>query len=193
MKIFFATSNKAKIEWAQLALKKFGIEVVQLEMELVESRHEDPAEIALEKARQAYTLIKKPLMVEDGGFFIEALNGFPMTHVKFSLKTLGVPGIMKLLKGEKNRKAEWRMTVALVLGGKKHRTFTFVDKGEIAEKVRPVERKCMSDYWRIYIPKMIPNDLTLSEISGEDIKKWDRYYNSHNQYQKMGQWLKKNR
>ncbi|TAK95271.1 non-canonical purine NTP pyrophosphatase [Patescibacteria group bacterium] len=193
MKIFFATSNKAKVEWAQAALKKYGLEVVQLEMELVESRHEDPAEIALEKAQQAYALIKKPLMVEDGGFFIEALNGFPMTHVKFSLKTVGMSGIMKLLKGEKNRKAEWRMTVALVLSNKKHRTFTFVDRGEIAKRVRPVKRKCMSDYWRIYIPKMIPNDLALSEISGEDIRRWDRYYNSHNQYQKMGQWLSKNK
>lgn len=153
--IYFATSNAAKVANAQAALKPFGITVKQADVDLIESRAEDPAEIALEKARQAYKKFKKPILVEDSGFFIEALGGFPMTHIKFSLKTLGIEGILRAMRGTKNRKCEWRMTLAYVYGTGKHKSFTFVEKGVIAEKPRPVKRPMMSDYWRLYVPKMM--------------------------------------
>ena len=97
--IYFATSNTGKVENARRALKNFGFKVQQIKIELAESQAEDPAEIALEKARQAYTKIKKPVIVEDSGFFISALGDFPMTHIKFSLKTLGIKNILAMLKG----------------------------------------------------------------------------------------------
>ncbi|MBI4592540.1 hypothetical protein HY733_03790 [Candidatus Uhrbacteria bacterium] len=78
------------------------------------SRSEDPTDIALEKATQAYKKFRKPLLVEDSGFFIDALGGFPMTHVKFSLKTLGIEGILRAMRGTKNRNCEWHMTLAYV-------------------------------------------------------------------------------
>lgn len=100
------------------------------------------------------------MIVEDSGFFIEALGGFPMTHIKFSLQTIGVKNILKALIGERNRKAYWKMVVAYVSGKNKFKKFTFLEKGELAHELKPIRRIMMSDYWRIYIPKMIKKKST---------------------------------
>lgn len=189
--IFFVTSNVGKVANAQAALKPFGIAVKQLKVDLVESRSEDPDEIALEKAKQAYRKFKKPCMVEDSGFFIEALGGFPMTHIKFSLKTLGINGILAAMRGAKSRRCEWRMTVAYVYGPDKHKSFSFIEKGVIADKPRPVKREMMSDYWRLYVPKMLDqkNTKALSEMTDQQMEEWMNYFSAHNQFLQLGEWL----
>lgn len=186
--IYFATSNEGKVRNAQEALRPFGIRVKQVAVDLVESRSEDPAGIALEKAKQAYRLLKKPVIVEDSGFFIQSLGGFPMTHIKFSLKTLGIKNILKMLKGVTDRRAEWRMTLAYVWGPGKYKTFTFVERGEIARSPRPVKRPMMSDYWRVYVPKMIPNTKALCEMADADLTEWQNYYKKNNQFMMFGRW-----
>jgi XTP/dITP diphosphohydrolase len=192
MDIYFVTTNKGKIANAQMALGSFGITVKQLEMELVESRSEDPKDIALEKARQAFAEAKQPVIVEDSGFFIEALGGFPMTHINFSLKTLGIKNILKMMEGRRNRKAEWRMTLAYVYGREKYETFTFIERGIIAHELRPLKRPMMSDYWRVYIPKMIPsNRLALCEMKDKALEAWQNYYKKNNHFMMFGRWFSK--
>lgn len=192
MTVYFATSNKHKVDFARKAFKPFGFKVEQIQVELAESRSEDPEAIVLEKAEQAFRLLKKPVLVDDGGFFIRALNGFPKTQVKYSLNTLGIVNIMKMLEGVKDRHAEWRMSVAYVYGPDKHKVFTFVEKGRIAEEIRPVKRTCMSDYWRIYVPTMLKgNKKALSEMTDADMEAWTDYFNSHNHWQRLGVWLSK--
>lgn len=189
--IYFATSNEAKVKNAQASLASFGFTVKQIPMELAESRAEDPQDIALEKARQAYTKLKKPVIVEDSGFFIDALGGFPKTHIKFSLSTLGITNILKMLRGVKNRGASWRMSVAYVSGKEKFETFTFVERGEIATRLRKISRETMSDYWRIYIPHHPKgNKKSLSEMSGEEMRKREEVWNKNNQFTMLGKWLK---
>jgi XTP/dITP diphosphohydrolase len=192
MQITFVTSNKSKVERAKGAVKALGITVKQQVMELSESRSEDPAEIALEKAMEAYARLKTPLIVEDSGFFIDGLGGFPMTHIKFSLKTLGIKKIMKMLEGEKNRKAEWRMTVAYVYGPRKFKSFTFIEKGLISEQIRKSKRPMMSDYWQIFIPKINnKNSLTLCELSDREFNEWEKHYDAKNQFKMFGEWFAK--
>lgn len=192
MIVYFATSNKAKVAGANQALAPFGIDVRQINLDLIESRSEDPKDIALEKARQAYKQLKKPVLVEDSGFFIEALGGFPMTHVKFSLKTLGIGNILKMMRGVENRRVEWRMNLAFVSGIDKFKVFTFLEKGELAKTLRPIKREMMSDYWRLYIPKMIANNtLALSEMSDVRMNAWQDYFSKNNHYMLFGRWLKK--
>lgn len=192
MIVYFATSNQGKINNASQALGQFGITVKQIKIDLIEGRSEDPKEIALEKAQQAYKQLKKPVLVEDSGFFIEALGGFPMTHVKFSLKTLGIGNILKMMRGVENRRVEWRMTLAYVAGPKKFKVFTFIERGELAKALRPIKREMMSDYWRLYIPKMLANNsLTLSEMSDIRMKAWLEYFAKNNHYLQLGRWLKK--
>ncbi len=192
MIVYFATSNKAKVASANQALASFGVEVHQISLDLIESRSEDSKDIALEKARQAFKQLKRPVIVEDSGFFIEALGGFPMTHVKFSLKTLGVGNILKMMRGVENRRVEWRMNLAYVSSPRDFKVFTFIEKGELSKTLRPIKREMMSDYWRLYVPKMISsNSLALCEMSDVRMNVWLNYFAKNNHYVKFGRWLKK--
>lgn len=190
MKILFATSNKGKVANAQAAMGKYGIEVEQVPMELAESRSFDPEVIATEKADQAFRILRQPVMVEDSGFFIRGLGNFPMTHIKFSLQTLGIEKILKMLEKEADRHGEWRMTVAYAFGDGEHKMFTFVEPGEIALSPREVKGPIMSDYWKIYIPKIEPsNELALSEMTDEDLARWKEVYAENNQFRMLAEWL----
>ena len=42
--------------------------------------------------------------LQDSGFVIEALNGFPGPYTKYVLSTIGVDGILKLMEGQPNRR-----------------------------------------------------------------------------------------
>jgi XTP/dITP diphosphohydrolase len=187
----FVTTNTEKVAQARQALALYGVSVEQLAIDLVESRAEDPAEIALEKAEQAFLLGHKPVIVEDSGFFIHALGNFPQTHVKFSLKTLGIERILKMLVDEPDRSCSWRRSVAYVGETGLKKVFTLVEPGVLALAPRPVVRPVMSDYWRIYIPKFFPeNEFALSEMPESEYEKLLAYYAEHNHFTQVGEWLK---
>ncbi|MCJ7637835.1 MAG: RdgB/HAM1 family non-canonical purine NTP pyrophosphatase [Nitrososphaeraceae archaeon] len=61
--------------------------------------------IAMEKARSAYNIVKKPIIIEDDGLFINSLNGFPGQYSSYVLKSIGNRGIIRLLKGYRDRSA----------------------------------------------------------------------------------------
>ena len=42
--------------------------------------------------------------MQDSGFVIEALNGFPGPYTKYVLSTIGVDGLLKLMDGQLNRR-----------------------------------------------------------------------------------------
>ena len=63
--------------------------------------------------------------------------------------------------------------------------------GVIAEKPRPIKRTMMSDYWRLYVPKMLDakNKKALSEMTDQQMEEWLNYFSAHNQFLQLGQWL----
>ena len=106
-KVKFATSNPHKVREGNLVGKRFDIEFVQIKHAYPEIRDEDVSKVAEEGARFVFDRIKEPVIVEDTGLFIEALNGFPGSFSAFVFQKIGNDGILKLLKGEENRKAEF--------------------------------------------------------------------------------------
>ncbi len=87
--ICFATSNSEKVQRLNDALERENItdiQIVQREMDLPEPRSEDIQQIAEAKARFAYQQIQRPCVVQDSGFFIYSLNGFPRAFVNFCLR-----------------------------------------------------------------------------------------------------------
>lgn len=78
MKLLFVTSNLHKIESANENLAKYNVEVESVKVEKIqEIQTERIEEISIDKAKKAYSEVKKPLMVSDAGWSIPALNGFP--------------------------------------------------------------------------------------------------------------------
>ena len=131
-KAYFLTSNKHKFEEVKPIFDEYGIELVMLPYEKVEVQG-SLEQVAVVAAAIAYSL-PKPLLVEDAGLFVEALNGFPGPYSSYVYKTIGWKGILKLMEGVKNRRAYFKAVVACFHKG--IRVFEGVVEGEIAEEGR---------------------------------------------------------
>ncbi len=106
-KIKFATSNPHKVREGNLVGGEFGIEFVQVKLGYPEVRDEDVSVVAEEGAWFVFDRVREPVIVEDAGLFIEALKGFPGSFSAFVFHKIGNRGILKLLEGEVNRRAEF--------------------------------------------------------------------------------------
>jgi len=135
MKIFLITCNKGKVkEFKQILEPK--VQVEQLAIDYPELRADDPQEIAELAAKQLAEIVKKPIVVEDSGLFIEASNGIPGTNSAYIHKRIGLKGILKLMKGVKNRKAEYKSAIGYCEPGKEPISFLGTEKVSISGKIR---------------------------------------------------------
>ena len=115
--IIFASTNENKYhEVYSLLSAHHGILVDFLKANLVEIQSDSLEEIAKEKVKSAFAKVGRPVMVEDDGFFIEALGGFPGQYSSYAFKTIGNSGILKLLVGLANRSASFRSLIAFYDG-----------------------------------------------------------------------------
>ena len=105
------TSNAGKA--AEVAAFFGGLlEVDHLALEIPEHRSNDIAEIAREKVQYAYSQLNTPLIVDDTGFFIDALKGFPGPYAAYILNSIGNAGILKLMDGISDRDARFTTGIA---------------------------------------------------------------------------------
>ena len=88
------------------------LEVDHVALEIPEHRSNDVGEVARGKAQFAYRQLKIPLIVDDTGFFIDALNGFPGPYAAYVLDTIGNTGILKLMEGISDRNARFTTGIA---------------------------------------------------------------------------------
>lgn len=93
-------------------------------------------EVAEDKVRKAFKVIKKPLIVEDDGLFIEDLNGFPGIYSSFVFNTIGNKGILDLLRDNKNRRANF-LSIFSFFDGTTIKTFSGKTSGYITTKISP--------------------------------------------------------
>lgn len=80
--VLFATGNSRKITEASATLAPFGIAVEPIDVAMDEIQHSDAAEIAKAKAKAAYEITGKPVVVSDTSWEIPALGGFPGGYMK---------------------------------------------------------------------------------------------------------------
>jgi XTP/dITP diphosphohydrolase len=88
------------------------IRVIHVALDVPEHRSDDVGEIAREKARYAYEILNTPLIVDDTGFFIDALKGFPGPYAAYVLNSIGNTGILKLMEGVVDRRARFTTGIA---------------------------------------------------------------------------------
>src|SRR3989344_7937997 len=169
MKVNFITSNKGKVKEFRQILEP-EIEVNHIEMSYPELRSDNPEEIAKTSAEMLANKLKKPVVVEDSGLFIKALNDFPGTCSAYIHKRIGLQGIIKLMEGIKNRECTYKSAVAYCEHGKKPISFLGEEKGNVAEEIR-------GDYGFGHDPIFIPrgNNKTYGEIKNcEEVKQFRR-------------------
>lgn len=94
MKIDFVTSNIKKFQEAQLVLKEWKLEQINIDLKEIQGTKE---EIIIEKAKEALAQLNKPLIVEDISLCCNALDGLPGPYVKDFLYTIGEAGIADIV------------------------------------------------------------------------------------------------
>ena len=109
----FATSNTNKYKEAQAI---FGHPLRQIVIELDEIQAAEPRDVIKHKAKQAYELLGKPVIVEDVGLHFEWWNGLPGALIKWFLEHMGKEGILDATKHITNRKVKAVCCVGLFDG-----------------------------------------------------------------------------
>ncbi|MGZ5509028.1 MAG: RdgB/HAM1 family non-canonical purine NTP pyrophosphatase [Nitrososphaeraceae archaeon] len=109
--------------------------------------------IAIEKARSAYNIVKKPIIIEDDGLFINSLNGFPGQYSSYVLKSIGNRGIIRLLKGYRDRSAFFKSIFVYSNG-----IIVKVFNGKINGKISSTIKDDGWGYDPIFIPLNNNND-----------------------------------
>ncbi|MGA7367678.1 MAG: RdgB/HAM1 family non-canonical purine NTP pyrophosphatase [Nitrososphaeraceae archaeon] len=111
-KIYFASSNSNKYREIEPILSKYGIVSHFVRISIQEIQSESLYKIAKAKSTSAFEYLKGPVIIEDDGFYISSLKGFPGQYSSFIYKTLGNEGLLKLMKNKTNRKAYFVSVIA---------------------------------------------------------------------------------
>lgn len=190
MKITFATGNPGKLETLKRHLTPLGFEVVSEDLDITEPQLDSVRDIAVAKAKTAFKKLGKPVMVQDTGFEIEALDGFPGPYAKYAQEKLGVEGFMRLMKGVENRKCSFIGVIAYAdENGKIHVFEERGPKGLIAEHADdlPLNPKAWSLLWKIYVPD--GSNKTLNAMNDIEREDWYQNHRGRSQFLVFADWL----
>lgn len=94
----FITGNAGKA--AQLS-KYLGLSVNHHKLDLVEVQSVELTEVVEHKVKEAYSILEKPVVVDDVSLSIHALGKLPGPFIKFFIAELGNDGICKLIHGDR--------------------------------------------------------------------------------------------
>ena len=156
--------------------------------ELDEPRSDDIKEIATAKVKQAYEIVKRPCISLDADFRIDELNGFPRAFVNFSLDTIGIQGILKLMENKNNRTCAFNECLAYH-DGKEIYYFYGNHPGNLSNKIQGQDRKeKLSDLWYIFMPKGF--NKTLAEMSEQERNNRKVIDGSYSAMEKFAEWYK---
>ena len=134
-KIIFITGNARKAEYLENFL---GFPVKHQKIDLDEIQSLDLRKIVEHKVKQAYEIVKKPVLVEDVSLEFEALGGLPGPFIRFFIEKMPLEKICSMLDG-RNRKAVAKCVYGYC-DGKILKLFEGKLDGKIAE--RPEGDRC---------------------------------------------------
>jgi len=131
MKITLVTHNVFKVQEFRSVLEP-EITVDHLDFEYPELRSDDPSDIVKAASKVLAENLKKPVVVEDSGFFIDALDGFPGTCTAYIYKRIGNPGFLKLMRNVLQRRCWYKSAIGYCAPGKDPVSFTGQEEGRVA-------------------------------------------------------------
>jgi XTP/dITP diphosphohydrolase len=134
--LYFITSNKGKFLEAKEKLRSLGFSMIQKDLGYPEIQAESLEDVALQGITHVRMSFNKAFILEDAGLFIEALHGFPGVYSKYVFFTIGLPGILRLISGVKDRKAVFRSVYAYSEPGQKPIIVVGECKGTISTEQR---------------------------------------------------------
>src|SRR5947199_208252 len=95
--LWFVTQNHHKYQEARRTLDPFGIKIRMLAAPKTEIQSTSLSAIAKFAAKEAAKKHNRPVLVEDSGLFVKALDGFPGPFSSYVHDTIGVEGLLRLM------------------------------------------------------------------------------------------------
>lgn len=114
MDLYFITGNAGKAKYLSDYFK-FPVEHKKLDLPEIQSL--DLAEIVADKARKAYEITRKPVLVEDVSLIFNALDKLPGPLIKWFYETLGNDGLSNLLGQYEDKSAKAEVSFGLCIDG----------------------------------------------------------------------------
>ncbi|NOZ82648.1 MAG: RdgB/HAM1 family non-canonical purine NTP pyrophosphatase [Euryarchaeota archaeon] len=135
MEVEFITGNEHKFRELAAALKEAAGDAVRLRwrrQRYTEVQAGSLEEVVLHALEEVEG---EAVLVEDAGLFVSALNGFPGVYSAYVHETIGSEGILRMLRGERDRRACMVSVLGLRLG-EEVRLFRGEVQGRIAHRMR---------------------------------------------------------
>ncbi len=165
--IFYVTSNSYKFQIAKNILKGSGLRIIQKKLETPEIQNDSVEKVAVFSARWVSSVLKKPVVVSDGGCYIKALNGFPGPFAKYINRWLTAKDLLLIMRGQADKQMVWRSCLAYCEPDKEPIAFTNEFKGKFVHKIgRNEYRKHYSWLDTLFIPDGFSKPL--SELSDKE-------------------------
>ncbi len=181
-KITLVTGNKAKLINTRNKLAPYDIEVDNIKMDTIEIQADTAEEVAAYSAKYAADLLGKDILKIDSGLYVDSLKGFPGPYTHYCEDTIGNKGLLKMMEGETNRKAEFREALAYCSPGKEPVVFSSITNGTIALE-ESGEYGWSWDF--VFIPD--GKDVTLGHFEDDErFSLWD-----DSAYKALGEYLEK--
>ncbi len=132
MNLTFITGNDEKAKYVAAWL---GADVPHHKLDLDEIQTFDLRQLVTHKAKQAYDVLKSPVLIEDAQLVFTAFGQLPGPYIKWFKEELGVDGLCKILNSYDDRSAHGRICYALYDG----KTMHFFE-GEMHGSIAPEPR-----------------------------------------------------
>jgi non-canonical purine NTP pyrophosphatase (RdgB/HAM1 family) len=157
--LYFATTNPRKKQMYEQIL---NVKLQTASLQLEDIQHLDTGEIAIDKVRKAYEILKKPVFVDHSAIAIRAWGGLPGGLTTTFLRPAGLNNICKMLQPFDDKYAE-AISVIAFTDGYLIRKFVGIVSGEIPDKPRGTGYS-----WNnIFVPSGF--DKTLGEMSEDEM------------------------
>ena len=134
-KLAIVTRNIHKLHDALEVFESLGIEVEHLDLPVEEIQSHDTEKIAIHKAKQAYKLAKRPVVIQDTFWNILGLRGFPGAYMSFVADWFKAEDFLALMQNKPDRTVIRTHTV-VYYDGKKSKVFSKDFMGVIADEPR---------------------------------------------------------
>lgn len=172
--ITFVTGNEQKFKRVKQWVEELdpSIRIEQADLEIPEYQSLDLHEVAHGKALAAWRIVQKPVIIDDGGLFLERFNNFPGTLSKFVYQGIGLDGLWLL--AQKDPRASFRMCLAYMENADECHFFDGITPGRVIEPRHPVKNKIMP-YTEIFIPEGYEQTYAELGYEGEARKIYHRY------------------
>ncbi len=165
--IYFVTTNKTKFSKLEHSFQESSATLKQYNCALNELQTMDKTEIIKDKLQQAKKLLPgKEIIVDDRGFYISALRGFPGPLIKPVLDSIGIQGLLQLLQHKEDRQACFICAIGYYDGTHDHYFFD-EEAGVIVTKPRGENTREWTDLHFIFSSESFP-DKTLAQLSDDE-------------------------